>query len=58
MVKWLLGLQSNFSKAATPVFRLLNTILENDGDVNGQGLLGLVSFSQDIENSYSKIKDS
>ncbi|XP_065058072.1 sister chromatid cohesion protein PDS5 homolog B-like isoform X1 [Rhopilema esculentum] len=39
MVKWLLGLQSNFSKAATPVFRLLNTILENDGDVNEQGLL-------------------
>ena len=40
MVKWLLGLQSNHSNAATPVFRLLSTILQNDGDVNRNGLLG------------------
>eukprot|EP00794_Sanderia_malayensis_P007437 gene7437-8259_t len=37
LVKWLLGLQSNQRNSAVPVFRMLDKMLKNNGDLNGNG---------------------
>jgi len=36
-VKWLLGLQDDKNENALPVLRLLCTLLNNDGDLSGDG---------------------
>ena len=36
LVKWLLGLTSDYEKSSNPVLRLLTTILAHDGDLQGE----------------------
>lgn len=35
LVKWLLGLTSDYEKSSNPVLRLLTTVLAHDGDLQG-----------------------
>lgn len=35
LVKWLLGLKDDQQKSAVPVLRILTSVLENDGDLQG-----------------------
>ena len=36
-MKWLLGLKDDQQKSAVPVLRILNSVLENDGDLLAKG---------------------